>query len=461
MIRNHSKHGRWQFVLTSVCACALAQFCQLGQPGAQTLDQKVDQLLASRCSSLGINLNNIAQFGQNLLVACGLAGGGAGSSVVPSSAGGGAASLQGSAASILNRVMRQRLNKEDEEEGRDHQGSSSLGLNPLGSLLSGVGINPSVSSPLYAATSGDGSSSAVFSAGSHHRWNGLGFFATGLVESLNRDVTTFQDGYKSTIFGVTGGADYRFSRKAVAGLAFSYSNADGDFRSGGNFSTNSYGGLLFSSYSPTEQTFIQVAGGYTRNNYLVARSANVTLVNSGGSALVNKTGLASSSSNGNIFSLGLLTGYDHPIGQFTIGPRAGITYTNTQISNFAENGSTGIELKYDDQWINSLQSVLGVQGSAAFSTNFGVLVPQFNADYIHEFANSQRLITVQFAEDFRTNPTKFQFKNDVPVRNYFNLGTGLVMVWTNGWQTFAHFRAMVGNEQFNNYAGTFGLRVAL
>jgi len=156
-----------------------------------------------------------------------------------------------------------------------------------------------------------------------------------------------------------------------------------------------------------------------------------------------------------------MTGYDHPIGRFTIGPRAGVNYSNTKISNFTENGSTGIELKYDDQWINSLQSVLGVQGSAAFSTGVGVLVPQFNANYIHEFANSQRHINVQFAQDLSPTPTRFTFQNDVPVRNYFNLGTGLIMVLPNGWQPFVNFRAMVGNEQFNNYAGTFGLRFEL
>ena len=107
----------------------------------------------------------------------------------------------------------------------------------------------------------------------------MGFFASGLVESLNRDITTFQDGYKSNILGITAGADYRFSKKLVAGLALSYSNTDGDFRSGGNFSTNSYGGLLFASYLPTDKTFVQVTGGYTRNKYLVARAARAQVVN--------------------------------------------------------------------------------------------------------------------------------------------------------------------------------------
>jgi outer membrane autotransporter protein len=425
---------------------------------AQVLDQAVNSLLSNECAGLGIGPGgSLVGLGPNLTAICSF-------SQVPvaNSTGGGAASFQGSAASILNRVLLQRLDETDEEEGQAHARSSSMRLNPFGALLSGFGGASSVSSPLYAATTADGGSAATFTSGSQRRWNGLGFFASGLVESLNRDITTFQDGYRSTIFGFTGGADYRFSKKLVAGLAFSYSNTDGNFRSGGNFSTNSYGGLLFASYLPTDKTFIQVTGGYIRNNYLVSRQATAEIGVGGvqGGALL-VSGPASSNSNGNVFTLGLMTGYDHPIGRFTIGPRLGVNYSNTQIGDYTENGSTGIELKYNDQWINSLQSVLGVHGSAAFSTSFAVLVPQFNADYIHEFANSQRLITVQFAEDFRTNATKFQFKNDVPVRNYFNLGTGLVMVLPNGWQFFTNFRAMVGNEHFNNYAGTFGLRVAL
>ncbi|MDF0673343.1 MAG: autotransporter outer membrane beta-barrel domain-containing protein [Nitrospira sp.] len=433
---------------------------------AQVLNDKVNSLLTDACAGLGFGVDPdvpIVGLGQNLTAICDSQ---RNQVPVASSGGGGAASFQGSAASILNRLLLQRLEETDEEEGQTHARSSSMRLNPFGSLLS-LGYASSVSSPLYAATTADGGSAATFTIGSQRRWNGLGLFASGLVESLNRDITTFQDGYRSTIFGFTGGADYRFSKNLVAGLAFSYSNTDGNFSSGGNFSTNSYGGLLFASYLPTDRTFMQVSGGYTRNNYLISRLAEALTGQPPGAAGCCVPGFASSNSNGNVLTLGLLTGYDHPIGRFTIGPRLGVTYSNTHIGGYTENGNTGIELKYNDQWINSLQSVLGVQGSAAFSTSFAVLVPQFNADYIHEFANNQRFINVQFAQDLRGTmgfpgtPTKFTFQTDVPVRNYANLGTGLVMIFPNGWQTFVNFRAMVGNEQFNNYAGMFGLRRAL
>jgi len=144
----------------------------------------------------------------------------------------------------------------------------------------------------------------------------------------------------------------------------------------------------------------------------------------------------------------------------TIGPRAGVNYTNTYINGYAEAGSSGLELVYSDQSVNSLQSVLGLQGSTAISTPYGVWAPQANVDYIHEFANSQRFIETFFAVDTRTAaPFKFKWQTEKPVRNFFNLGIGTVLILPNGFQPFVNFRAMVGNEQFNNYAGTIGIRI--
>ena len=276
MILHNSKRRSWHLILASAVVFGLTQFCQLGQLSAQTLNQQVDQLLSQNCAGLGAS-GGSPQFGNELNALCAFPPTGA-----ASSAGGGAASVQGSAASILNRVVLQRLYETDEEEGQGHTRSSSMRFNPFSSLLSGFGHASSVSSPFYAATTADGGSAATFTSGSQRRWNGLGFFASGLVESLNRDITTFQDGYKSTILGITAGGDYRFSKRLVAGLALSYSNTDGDFRSGGNFSTNSYGGLLFASYLPTDRTFMQITGGYTKNNYLVSRLAAASTGPGGG-----------------------------------------------------------------------------------------------------------------------------------------------------------------------------------
>lgn len=161
------------------------------------------------------------------------------------------------------------------------------------------------------------------------------------------------------------------------------------------------------------------------------------------------------------------------IGNLTIGPRLGLNWTDTHIDDYAEKdggpaspngaggGAAGLRLHYDDQWVNSLQSVVGLQGSVAISTGLGVFAPQFNADYIHEFANSQRSVTVNFVEDLRQNPSKFRFQTEKPFKNFFNLSTGVVALLAHGIQPFVNFRVMVGNEQFNNYAGFFDVRIEM
>ncbi|MFO0698103.1 MAG: autotransporter outer membrane beta-barrel domain-containing protein [Nitrospira sp.] len=428
------------------------------QAPAQVLDQQINALLQNNCAGLntgGPPVPTLTGLGPNLSALCDtpITGG-------ASSAGGGAASVQGSAASILNRTVLGRLEELRQEDHGESAQPSSFRFNPLGMMaMAGMG-NLSVSSPFYSATAISGGSGTSVVMNSPSRWKGLGFFASGLVESLNRDVTTFQDGYKSRIFGASVGVDYRITRRFVIGLAGNFSNTDGDFRTGGGtFSTNSYGGLAFAQILPTDKTFIQITGGYTRNNYLISRLATAEISGVIPPRTVNA--FASSNSNGDVASAGFLAGYDHTIGRYLIGPRVGVNYSQTHIGRYAEDGGGGIGLQYDSQAIHSLQSTAGIQASTVYSTGFGVLVHQINADYVHEFANDQRHIAVQFTEDLRATPTRFAFQNEAPARNYAYLGTGLVAVLPNGWQPFVNFRAMVGNSQFDNYTGTFGLRIEL
>ena len=424
---------------------------------AQVLDQAVNNLLANNCQNL-LQGDPSSVLAPTLGAAC---SGGPGVTGAGNSAGGGAASVQAAAVSIMNRTVLLRMEDARAEAGQETARTSTLTMNPFGLLLpslasigGGIGMDTSMNSV-------SGSSSAGFNLGNQGRWKGLGFFASGLVEALNREVTTFQDGYKSTILGVTGGVDYRIDRRTVVGLAANYANTHGDFRNGGDFNSNSIGGMLFGSYLPTDRTFIQVTGGYTNNNHLVGRITRGFVPGLFGGPDRLLGGLAGSSTNGDVFTANVLTGYDHPIGALTIGPRIGFNYSNTHIHDFAETSGGGLGLKHEDQWITSIQSSVGVQAQMAFSTRFGVLVPQANANYIHEFANEQRLIGVSFVEDLRASPTRFVFQNDAPDRNYFNVGTGLVAVLPNGWQAFTNFRAMLGHSQYDNYAGTFGLRVDL
>jgi outer membrane autotransporter protein len=170
-------------------------------------------------------------------------------------------------------------------------------------------------------------------------------------------------------------------------------------------------------------------------------------------------GEASSNSDGDEWLINALVGYDHNISNVTIGPRVGLLYTHLSIDDYSEDGGAGLAMSYDDQTVKSLQTTVGLQGSIAINTSYGVWVPQATADWLHEFENDRRDIKVQFAGDKTANPSRFKFNNDKPDRDFFNLGIGTVLVLPNGIQPFVNFRAMVGNDRFDNYAGTVGVRI--
>ena len=389
-------------------AAALFSMALAWSAAAQTLDSEVERLLSDNCvvinAPAGAGLN--PGFGANLNAICDFPAAGAGSST-----GGTAGASQGSATSVL-----QRLRGAREEEGDEKSG--------------GTGADTSA-----------------------EMGKGFGVFISGDYEVLDRDRTTFEDGYDSDIFGVTAGGDYVVRDWLVAGLAFNYNNNNGDFDGGGDFDTDTYGPILFASFVPAPAFFADVAVGYAWKDYSVDRAVSFTQANG------TFGGTASGDTDGEEVSVRAAAGYDHAIGNITIGPRVGLNFTHTDIDGFTETGSTGLELKFDDQDIDSLQGTVGVQASMAISTGFGVLVPQVNFDWVHEFEDDQRSIDVQFAGDLRAAPTKFSFQEEAPDRDFFELGIGLVAVLPNGLQPFANFRTLLGHSDFDSFSGSLGLRV--
>ncbi len=163
----------------------------------QVLNQELNRIPSNGCDRLGTGGGSepdTTGLGGNLSGMCN------GQFGVVSTNGGGAASVQGSAASILNRSLLGRF-EELRHEGQDGtEQSSSMTLSPLGILFIAGIRNLSVDSPFYAMSTAAGGDNATFLTSNQTRWKGFGFFATGRIESLDRNITTFQDGYKSTIF---------------------------------------------------------------------------------------------------------------------------------------------------------------------------------------------------------------------------------------------------------------------
>ncbi len=285
---------------------------------------------------------------------------------------------------------------------------------------------------------------------------GWSLFVSAEYENLDRDVTTFEDGYDSDIGRFTVGSDYRLSSAVTTGLALTYATHEGDFDGGGDFENDSYGLTLFASYLPSDKMFLQGTMGYASKSFDRTRLVSASLTDT---ANPLGPGSVNGDYDGSEFSTGLLWGYDHTTGNLTIGPRLGLGWIYTQFDDYTETGDTGLELVFDDTDETSLQSRLGLAASIALGTGFGVLIPQVSADWVHEFANDQRTEAFSFADD--AAGIAFAYQDEDPDRDFFEYAVGLSAVLPNGWLPYAQFRAIAGHEYLDSYVGVVGLRIEL
>jgi outer membrane autotransporter protein len=301
----------------------------------------------------------------------------------------------------------------------------------------------------------------------------VGIWASGEYEDLDRDVTTFEDGYDSDIWRVTIGADYQFTDQILAGLALGYNHWSGDFESGGDFDVNTLGLIAYASLFTLSGVFGDATLGYARTDYERSRlpawadSVNNTVLTSGE---------ATGDYDGNEFSASVLVGYDHPIDRFTIGPRVGLNYLYTSYDSYQESGRfrggdlgispafdpstpTGLELAFDDESRTLLQSILGLKASGTFRVDGAAIVPELFFDWRHEFKDDQRSIDVRFVQDNRSNPQEFSYNTESPDRDFFFLGGAVSTIFDNGLQSFVAVRTLLGHDFYNSTSVSFGLRL--
>jgi outer membrane autotransporter protein len=246
--------------------------------------------------------------------------------------------------------------------------------------------------------------------------------------------------------GLTVGLDSPMSWGVIGG-ALNYSHTAGEFdHDGGDFDQDSFGGLLYGSYYPSDSSFIDGVIGLAGKSYSLDR----TVVAGGGIF-----GKAQGDTLGFEFQSSLSGGYDFSFDNFTIGPRVGIHYLRTELDDFTESGSP-LALQYEEQVEGSLTSTVGFQGSMAISTSFGVVVPQVNAEYVHEFLNDRRTVHATATDGSAVN-----FVTDPPDRNYANVGAGVVFVLPDGISPFLSYSAEVLNRFEEVHTVTAGVRLEM
>lgn len=318
----------------------------------------------------------------------------------------------------------------------------------------------------FAALGLEGVSAA---AGPEESWRDrLMLLIGGRGATFDRDATSNERGYNGFFAGPQIGADYRVSDKLVLGGVFSYDRLDTDFdrdKSPSLFSfghegtrtANGYFITAFGSYNITDELYVDgsVGGGWT--DYDLHRSvffqpANTTIT----SQVPVQT---KASPHGEEFDVDVGVGYGMYFGGFLVDPYVRTRYIYSSVASFNESGGNGLAMSYPSQDVKSLTTIVGLRSSYAISAEFGVFVPQLRFEWEHEFERDALNTSATYPLD--VSGTDFLFTGENPDRNYFNLGSGFVIVLPGGLMPFFDFQALLGYSNLERYRFSGGLRIEL
>ena len=433
---NRRTRAHWLALCAMVTAWGMAGMQARAQSTGQSLDEQYAYYLTGKCQNLGFTRgpNNVVvpgQAGPALAAFCSgppITGG----SSATSSLGGGA-----TAEEISN------TGGEEDEALKRRRGR----------------LRDSDSDQTPAADSGQDAELASFGATS--------IFASFDALRERQTATEFEDGRHSTGYDGLLGMDRRFGAKAVAGIAFRYTEQSGTFNSGGNFSVHAPGVSVYGSWLPVDGLFLDGAVGFDHRGLDTQRVVALKVLTYGAPGYPPNVSYnpapASADSNTHEQDLGaeLHIGYDFSLGSLAIGPRASVTFAHSDLDPYTESGATPMTLAVNEQTRTSLRSQLGFQVTNAFKLPTGVLVPQFNAEWLHEYRDPQQLLSAHFAEDLRPDPVELHFLNNPPDRDWFVVRLAAVVVFPRGFSAFAALERTAGNLYIQRAQATLGIRMEL
>lgn len=213
--------------------------------------------------------------------------------------------------------------------------------------------------------------------------------------------------------GFLAGVDYGWSENFSTGLFAGYQYSQATFSGGGSAKGNGLFFGLYGSYA-NDQGFHAEAlagGGYT--GFQTRRPV----------AFGSIARSTSANPDAGQFNISLNLGKDWSVGNFVLGPLAGLQYTYASTAAFTEQGAGSLDLAVDSISINSLRSSLGARAVYIWKLSESLaLLPEIRALWMHEFLAQSA--SVSSALDAGRG-TSFDYETGAPYANSLFGGAGL------------------------------------
>jgi outer membrane autotransporter protein len=286
----------------------------------------------------------------------------------------------------------------------------------------------------------------------------LGLWGRGNYSFGNKDASAAAPKFDADQWGLLLGMDYRFSDKAVGGVALAYGDSSVEFQPAGEgkLDATSWAVSLYGSMYAAKNFYLDAIFNYASVGYDAQR--NITYVD--GTGLVSEN--AHGDTDGATLSGGASLGYDFLLGGLTLSPTAGVFYVDATIDGFTENGAPGINLAYDEQNFKSFTGNLGLRLTYAWNLSWGVLLPHLRTDFVREFEDQVEVFGVRFAADpfdAGSNPTPpILVETDNPDRSYWRLAAGFSAQFKHGVSGYIEYQRLESYQLIDFQDVSLGLR---
>jgi len=272
----------------------------------------------------------------------------------------------------------------------------------------------------------------------------LGFFirGNGTVGELKTDSTnSFQN------YGITFGADYRFSRNVAAGIMGGYNRAKSDLDAiGSEMAMSTYNiGAYGTYYNKGFYVDGQVMYGWNA----VDKERRIVFPG------IDRT--AVSDQKGQLLTFAAGTGYDIPVHNWILTPMLSLEYVRLTTEEYTESGAGDLNLTVEGQNTKLFQGHAGVSIAYIWKTDKVSLMPRVWALYGHEFdRDDQSSVTARLA----MGSASFTTSVASPDRDYVTLGAQTVLTIKQDKSLYVNFSGQLGQSNYSTYNIGVGFRMA-
>jgi len=297
----------------------------------------------------------------------------------------------------------------------------------------------------------------------------VGWFLEGSFNTGDRDQTANENGFDFDSTSFTLGLDYLFDA-GVIGISVGADNYEAEFDNaifvtGGDVEVEATSGSIFGAwfgegfYVDGLVTFGSLDSDMSRA--LVYSSSDTCLPPN---ACPSQNRVLTGETDGDYVAAGASLGYEAVRGNWDITTSLSVAYRDIDIDGFDETDTSGggMGLRYADQTIESLRSILGIAFTGNFSRNFGVLSPHFRVEWHHEFEDDPIPLTAKYVieDNLGTVPpgdftgtaclSCATWSSDEIDTDFALVGVGLSAVFSRRVQIYAMFDALIGVDNLTS-----------